>query len=191
MPKNELQFTEEGHIYTLNGRRLISVTQALSILDDRWKVDPWYLERGRLIHLATEYYDRNELDESSIDPQIAPYIESYIKFRMNTDFEPKMIEQRLFHPQYFYAGTLDRQGPLNGNQVIIDIKSGTKVDVDELQGVAYWELCRSNKIPVEKLFDLYLRDDGRMPNLIPIEKPKLLLPVFLAALTLMRWKEKI
>ncbi len=186
-----LNFDPEKHLYTLDdGHRLISVTQALSILDDRCKVDPFYLERGRLIHLATEYYDRDELDESSIDSRIAPFLESYIKFRMNTDFVPQLIEQKFYHPQYFYAGRLDRQGPLNGTSVIIDIKSGQKADVDELQNVALWELCRVNHVPVKKLFDLYLRDDGKMPNLVPVEKSKkLLLPVFLAALTCVRWRE--
>ena len=181
------------HTYSLDdGRKLISVTQALSILDNRCRIDPFYLERGRLIHLATEYYDRDELDESSLDSRIAPYVESYIKFRMNTDFEPKLIEQKFYHPQYFYAGRLDRQGPLNGISVIIDIKSGAKADVDELQEVALWELCRVNNIPVTKLFDLYLRDNGGMPNLVPIKKPKkLLLPVFLAALTCERWRQGI
>ncbi len=187
----EFTFTEEGHLYTLNGRRLISVTQALAIVDIRYK-DPWYLQRGQMIHLATEYFDRDELDESSVDPRIAPYVESYIKFRMGTDFEPKLIEQKFYHPQYFYAGRLDRQGPLNGVSAIIDIKSGAKAKVDELQEVALWELCRVNDVPVTKLFDLYLDENGKMPNLVPIEKPKkLLLPVFLAALTLTRWKEGI
>ncbi len=59
MPKNELLLDEETHRYTLDGRRLISVTQALSILDERRK-DPYYLERGRFVHLATEYLDRDE-----------------------------------------------------------------------------------------------------------------------------------
>ncbi len=185
-----LNFDESTHTYILDGRRLITVTQALAILDDRWKVDPFYLERGRLIHLATEYYDRDELDESSVDPRIAPFLESYIKFRMSTDFIPQLIEQKFYHPQYFYAGRLDRQGLFNGMSVIIDIKSGQKADVDELQNVALWELCQVNHVPVKKLFDLYLRDDGKMPNLVPVEKSKkLLLPVFLAALTVTRFKE--
>ncbi len=188
MPSLELDKTT--HLYTLGDRKLISVTQAISILDNRWR-DPWYLTRGKYIHKATELYDRDELDEDRLDSQIRPYLESYIKFRMNTDFKPILIEQRLYHPQYFYAGTLDRQGPLNGNQAIIDIKSGVRVDTDELQGVAYWELCRSNKIPVKKLFDLYLKGNGNMANLVPTEAPKHLLPVFLACLKITQWREKL
>lgn len=185
-----LTLDESTHQYSLDGRRLIGVTEALKILDDRWKIDPWYLERGRLIHLATEYYDRDELDESTIDERIRPYLDAYVKFRKNTDFEPIYIEQLLYHPQYFYAGKPDRIGPLYKHHVLIDLKSGAKSKIDELQDVAYWELCRVNDIPVNKLFDLYLKENGTY-KLEPVERPRNLLPVFLACVTAVRWKEGI
>ncbi len=141
-----------------------------------------------MIHLATAYYDRDELDESTVDERIRGYFEAYLKFRSDTGFIPIHIEHRLFHPIYKYAGTLDRIGPLNNRKALIDLKSGVEVPVDPLQDAAYWELCKANKIPVDKLFDLYLHDTGKY-NLEPVEKPKLLLPVFLAALTVTRFKE--
>lgn len=185
----ELTLQEEGHIYRIGDRHIVSVTQALSILDERWKIDPWYLKRGRLTHLATAYLDRNELDESTVDPQISGYIAAYVGFKLDTGFEPQLIEHRLYHKGYGYAGTIDRIGPLNANLSIIDLKSGVPARVDELQMVGYWELCRANNIPIKKVFDLYLHEDGTY-KLEPLkEKPKLLLPIFLAALTLIRWKE--
>ena len=187
MPKLEL---DDQHVYRLDGRRLISVTQALNILDDRWKVDPFYLERGRIIHLATEYLDRDELDLQTLDDQILPYFNAYVKFEEDTGFKVGLIECQLYHPQYYYAGTIDRTGDLNGNHVLIDLKSGVKTRVDELQTVAYWELCRVNNIPVKKQFDLYLHENGTY-KLEPVENRKLLLPVFLAALQCARWKENL
>ena len=187
MPNLELD--EATHLYTLGDRKLISVTQGISILDTRWR-DPWYLERGRLIHLACEYYDRDELDEDKLDPQIGPYLEAYVKFKSDTGFLVRLIEHKLYHPQYLFAGRIDRTGILNSVEDLIDIKSGTKVDTDELQGAGYWELCRVNNIPVKKVFDLYLRENGTY-SLVEIKNPKLLLPVFLAALTLTRWREKL
>lgn len=180
------QFDEEKHLYTLDGRRLISVTEALSVLDDRWKVDPFYLERGRFIHKATELYDKNELDESTVDERIKPYLDAYKKFKRETSYEPIYIEHILYHPKYFYAGKLDRIY----EDFIIDLKSGTKMRVDELQAVAYWELCRANNIPVQKQFDLYLRSNGSY-RLEPVERPRNLLPVFLAAFTCERWRQEI
>ena len=185
----ELTLQENGHIYRIGDRRIVSVTQALSILDDRWKVDPWYLERGRLIHLATAYFDRDELDESTVDEKIRPYLDAYVKFREDTGFIPTHIEHKLFHPSYFYAGKLDRVGNF-GYDLLVDLKSGAKAKVDELQGAAYWELCRVNKISIKRVFDLYLSENGTY-KLEPIEKPKLLLPVFLACLTATRWKENV
>jgi hypothetical protein len=185
MPNLEL---DDQHIYRLDGRRLISVTQALSVLDDRWKVDPFYLERGRIIHLCTEYLDWDELDLQTVDDQILPYFNAYVKFQEETKFKVGLVECPLWHPQYFYAGKIDRTGDLNGDHVLIDLKSGAKTRVDELQVVAYWELCRANNIPVKKQFALYLKDSGTY-SLVEVEKPKLLLPVFLAALTCARFKE--
>lgn len=186
MPKLEL---DENHIYRLDGCRLISVTQALSILDDRWKVDPFYLERGRLIHLATEYYDHDELDKSTVDERIRPYLDAYMRFRHETDFSPVYVEHKLYHPRYLYAMRIDRIGWLNGRFVIVDLKSGTRTKVDELQGAAYFEGCHANGILVKDVFDLHLQDDTTYKLNPPIKKPKLLLPVFLAALQCARWKE--
>jgi hypothetical protein len=187
-PKNSLTFDEATHTYSVNGRRLMSVTQVLALVDDRHKGDPFYLQRGRFVHQACEYLDRDELDEDSVDPIIYPYLEAYKKFREETGFKPDLIECRLYHPTYAYAGTLDRIGDLNGNHVLIDLKSGAKARVDELQLAAYLELARANSIPVKKSFDLYLRDDGTY-KLEPVENVKLLLPVFLSILTASRWKE--
>jgi len=187
---NKLELDEATHRYTLDGRKLIGVTQALSILDDRWKVDPFYLQRGQFIHKATELYDRDELDESTIDERIRPYLDAYIRFKADTGFvpDPNGIELLLHHPSYFYAGALDRYGFLNNNLVIIDLKSGAPAKVDELQAVAYRELCRANNLPITKQFDLYLKNNGTY-KLEPIEKPKLLLPVFLACLKVTQYKE--
>jgi hypothetical protein len=184
---SNLELDEATHTYTLDGRRIIGVSEALRILDDRSKVDPFYLERGRLIHLATEYYDRDELNESTIDERIRPYLDAYIKFREDTGFIPALIEHKLYHPSYFYAGTLDRVGNF-GYDLLLDLKSGVRIKLDDLQGVAYWELCRGNKISIKRVFDLYLNEDGNY-KLEPIDNPKLLLPVFLAALTCVRFKE--
>ena len=179
---------DDQHVYRLDGRPIVGVTQALSILDDRWKVDPFYLQRGSMVHRATACYDKGTFDDFIWDERIIPYVEAYMKFREDTGFKPTYIELSQFHPIYKFAGTLDRIGPLNEHQALIDLKSGAPAPVDPLQNAAYWELCVANKIPVNKLFDLYLRGNGTY-KLEPVKKHKLLLPVFLAALTCARWRE--
>jgi hypothetical protein len=182
-----LTLDEETHTYELYGRRLISVTQALSLVDDRRGIDPWYMERGRLIHLAAEYLDLGVLDDDTIDPQIEGYLRAYKKFLDDTHFTIVDVERKLYHPTHLYAGKIDRIGTLNGDGDIIDLKSGTPARVDELQLAAYFELCRVNDIPVKKAFDLYLHQDG-IYKLEPIPNPKLLLPTFLNVLGAYRWK---
>jgi hypothetical protein len=51
--------------------------------------------------------------------EILIYLDAYVKFRRETSFEPKEIELPLYHPKYFYAGTIDRIGKLNGSQDLI------------------------------------------------------------------------
>jgi hypothetical protein len=188
---NNLVLREEDHTYWIDQRRIIGVTEALSFLDKRWKVDPFYLERGRLVHLATEYHDRDELDESTVDERIRPYLDAYKKFRQDTGFDPAIIEQKFLHGSYWYAGKVDRIGMLNGSGALLDLKSGAPDPVDRLQVVAYWELCQANELKnIQKIFCLYLKDNGTY-KLRPVEKPKLLLPVFLACLTVARWSVPI
>jgi hypothetical protein len=161
-----------------------SVTEALSLVDDRPK-DPYYLQRGLYVHKATEYFDRRELDESTVDDEIAGYVRAYTSFRSDSKFRPRLIEYRVFDERYRVAGTLDREGPLNGFEAILDIKSGQESPVDKLQGAAYWTM-RGRK---GKVFDLYLREDSTY-RLKEIERPRLLWPTFLAILTAWRWKEE-
>jgi hypothetical protein len=182
-----LEFDEEKHLYILGDRELLNVTRVLP--DDKRRVDPFYLQRGKLVHLATALFDHDELDEDSLDERIRPYLDAYVKFKRETGFEPKEIELPLYHPKYLYAGTIDRIGKLNGSQDLIDLKTGGKAKDDELQLAAYWELCRVSYIKIRRVFDLYLHENGTY-NLVPPEtSPKLLLPVFLASLTVARWKE--
>lgn len=187
---NDFIFKPEDHSYWLGDRPLPSVTQVLSRIPGRYQAEPYYLERGKFVHKATQLYDQDELDWDTVDPVIKPYVDAYVKFRTDTGFEPHYIEHRLYHPSYFYAGTIDRIGPMSIVPAVLDLKTGVKVRADELQIAAYWELCRINDIPIKKSFLLYLTDNATY-KLEPVESPRKLLPVFMAHLTIMRWEEEI
>jgi hypothetical protein len=183
-----LEFDEENHIYRFNDQRLVSVTEALTLVDDRMK-DPYYLKRGRYIHRACELWDRGELDESTVDPQILPRLEAWKVFRKDTGFVPDLIEQFFYHPLYLYGFKPDRTGSLNGDEALIDIKSSIH-RLDALQGAAYWQGLKANRITCKKVFDLYLRDNGRY-SLVKAENMKRDFQTFLAILTAYRYKEKL
>jgi hypothetical protein len=116
-----VEFIEEGHIYTDApvdgiGVRYESVTTILKaegLIDTRF-YDDWSRDRGSMIHLATAYDDRNELDEENLDPVIRPYLEAWQKFRRESGFIPEKIEVPGMSTVYRYAGTPDRIGELPG-----------------------------------------------------------------------------
>jgi len=184
----ELTLQENGHIYRLNGRIIPSATQALSLVDDRWK-DPYFLQRGRFIHLACELWDREELDEETVDPSILPRLEAWKLFRQDTGFVPSRIEEFYAHPVYLYGFKFDRTGPLNGREALIDLKSSPS-PIDALQGAAYWAGLQAQDPPItcKAVFDLYLKDNGKY-NLVPIKFLRNDFLTFLAVLTAYRFKE--
>ena len=138
------QFDEDKHIYTLDGRHVPSVTQILQAVGivDYSHIPPstrrWALERGRMVHLYTQYDDQALLDDSCVDPHIAPYLAAWRRFRMETGFTPDLIEHRGYNPEHGYAGTLDRRGvhPKLG-RVMLDIKTNQAEEWVRLQIAAY------------------------------------------------------
>lgn len=128
-------------------------------------VDPWYAERGKMVHLATALLDTGDLDESSLDPRIVGYVESWKRYRETQKFnyDPQHIERMLCDLVYGFAGTIDRL-PL------IDIKAGVYKKADLAQLGAYYGLCQANKLPAELYMGpdarkvVYLNEDGSFPT---------------------------
>ena len=106
-----LCFDDETHTFTVNGKPLPSVTQVLrheGIIPDMRFVTEYGLLRGQYVHRATELFDLGTLDEDTIDGEIRPYLDCYKAFL--GDYQGKIlhIERRLYHPQWLYAGIVDR-----------------------------------------------------------------------------------
>ncbi len=145
----------EDHKYSKNGVLLDGVTSIIAMEGGspglEW-IDPWYLERGSMVHIATALYDLGTLDEETIDDRIRGYLDSWKRYRETQKFNyaPQHIEVMLADILYGYAGTLDRL-PL------LDIKCGVYKKADLAQLGAYYGLCAANK--VEK--DLYMGPEAR------------------------------
>jgi hypothetical protein len=133
------QFDRAQHRYTWNGAPLISVTQAIKgagLIDCRWFTDE-ARERGRLVHMAVQFDAECDLDESSVDPSIWPYVEAARKFRTETGYVAESNEQQIWAPEAGYAGTLDGHGRIKIQKIIVDYKSGTVQPWVALQLCAY------------------------------------------------------
>lgn len=138
-----LIFDHATHTYRWNGVIVPSVTQALKAggVIDYSMIPQDVLQRaairGTAVHKACELWDFDKLDESTLDAEVGAYLEGYKAFLRDTGFQPARIEQRIFHPQYIYAGTLDRTGTLNGQLIVLDFKTGIMLDGHRAQLAAY------------------------------------------------------
>lgn len=168
-----LTFDPEKHEYAYSGVIVPSVTQVLKsagVINDQW-FDEWSADRGRRVHLACQYYDEGHLDMDSIDPAIAGYLESYIKWRKaSTNFERGMkirrIEWSQYETVYDFAGTCDRIVELNqGALAVVDIKSGAYQPWHGLQLAGYKILTASTFGGDPQRYSLYLDKDGDIARL--------------------------
>ena len=145
-----LNFDAPTHTYRWNGVVVPSVTQ---VLEDVGIIDysyiPWgtremALERGRFVHEATHLDDLGDLDEGALDEELLPYLMAWRRFRLDSGIVLDKVEERGYHPQFGYAGTLDRTGTVQGScgwgaavEVLLDIKTSQAPAWARYQTAAY------------------------------------------------------
>lgn len=157
-----LQFDEPSHTYTLNGIRLLSVTQtivAAGRIDTRW-FTPEAAERGRAVHEAVFLDIHDDLDRDDLHEIIKPFCMAWFLFRRQTNFKAikSLCEKKQYHPVWYYAGTPDLLGFLNGKVVLIDVKTGDSPTA-KYQTAAYSEFPAIKKLNPLR-FDLRLYNNG-------------------------------
>jgi len=165
-----LEFNEERHEYTKDGKSVPSVTTALGVLDSYFGIPVAVLqkasERGTKVHRAVELHLQRDLDELSLDTDIADYFYAYIKFERETGFRPAHSELRVYSEKFKYAGTLDLAGPDpkgSKRDSLIDIKTSAQLMPTvgpQLAGYenAYLEERKSKKKLLR--YGLLLKSDG-------------------------------
>ena len=166
----------------------VQIPNVTSILKDAGLIDTSFFDaysrdRGTLVHRACALYDRDDLDMSSLDPAIEPYLYGWIKFRKDSGFIPEAVEEIVYNPEYRYVGTLDVRGLLGGYKAIIDRKTGSAQPWAELQTAAY-ENCLAEK---HRRFVIELDSEGKY-KLIE-HKDRSDIKLFLAALAITNWKK--
>jgi hypothetical protein len=123
----EFRFDEASHAYWLGDRRLPSVTQVIAPLSDWSSVPPALLERkralGTAVHLACELDDAGDLDDAETHPEVLGYVNGWRRFMSATGAKVVMSERRAFHRRLGFAGTLDRVLLIEGQGVLVDLKT--------------------------------------------------------------------
>lgn len=158
-----LTFEAKAHEYRLDGVKIPSVSEILKVTGRHggYGFGPTSAQRGTAVHKWCEIYDRGNASErdfnlswDNVDEELKPFVEAYIKFSEEwPGGDWWWIEERVWSSDYLYAGTLDRRSP----DVLLDIKTGSVADWHGLQLTAY-DMCFEKR---HKLFNLYLRSDGR------------------------------
>lgn len=191
-----LRFDADTHTYWLGDAVVPSVTTILNAVTDFSGINPAVLayaaDRGTAVHYGCELYDKDDLDWSSLSDELVPYVEAWVDFRATTGFKPERIEERVFHPGLFYAGTLDRTGVLYGELAVIDIKSTSQMyPAVGLQLAAYQEALHASNPDAPKHTKRYavqLKSDGKWK--LHEYKDQTDWPTFIALHTVTRWANK-
>lgn len=163
-----LHFDEATHTYTVDGKRLPSVTEVARFCAYDYKsAQPWLAEaaarRGTAVHEACALIDYGEEPEET--PEISGYLTAYRRFLKDYRPDWKLIEYPMGDLTIGYAGTLDRFGILsNGLLVLLDIKTGQLHDAAlRAQLTGYLNLLKSlpgHRTAWPKLYALKLSRDG-------------------------------
>lgn len=186
----ELLFDHPTHTYTLDGKRLPSVTQVLEgvgLVDTTWFTEE-AKARGNYIHQATALFDKGVATPGLRD-DMAGYVAAWAKFREDTGFipDPDAIEVPCYDKTWWYAGTPDRFGGYScrPGALIPDIKTGEPLPCHPLQTAAYRLFWRT---PLVDRCSVYLRANGKYKVKYHTDVQDW--DMFVSALNVYNWKER-
>lgn len=199
-----LVFNPDDHTYQVGSEFLPSVTQIVDAPGlypfGNANEDPsFYMERGRLVHLACHYDDKGTLDEDDVDPIIRPRLEAYRKWKRESGAKIVSSEVPLWHPRMRYAGTIDKLARWCGMDSLIELKCGPNVPAYGIQTAGYMlmvELPESMELlgiarpltMMRQRFGLYLKPDGTY-KLTEHRNPDDA-AIFKHALAIYHWKQR-
>ncbi len=196
MSKQELVFNPEKHRYTLGGIVLPSVTQIIQEagLVDLSHIPADVLRRasdfGTAVHKATELYDKNDLDEETLDPSLKGPLQAWIKFVIDLKFKIEEIEPLMYSRKYMFAGTPDRIGTILRDKALLDFKTGPTLPRSiALQTAGYtcmYNEARGNADRIKRRLAVQLLENGSYK--IQEYKDKTDERVFLSCLNVVNWK---
>lgn len=151
-----LTLTEDHRYFDETGREYDGTTTIIKgagLMKSCEHIDPWYLTRGEAVHNALELYAKGMLDESTIDPRIAGFVDSGKRYIDEHQCPAEYIELKLKDPVYGVAGKIDR---IDG-----DFKTGVRESWHIYQCAEYRDLLKVNKLPFLQMNKtIYLQEDG-------------------------------
>jgi hypothetical protein len=184
----ELILTND-HRYLLDGKPIDGLTSTIAEagLIGNYGSE-WHLDKGTAVHLCTEYFDGGTLDESTIDPQIRGYLESWKQVRKDQGYTPVEIEYPTYHPELLVGCKIDRlPGPC-------DLKSGSPEPWHILQIAFQWSalICHGMHDLAKSPMDVYLDPDGGPPKVKSYKTSEMreAFKIYASMLVFLRWRRE-
>lgn len=164
-----IDFNEEKHIYTVDGKVVPSVTDICSPItaNHYGSINSAVLEmasrRGTAVHEATELIDLGSMPDD--DPEIDGYVNAYLDFLL--DYQPKWeYIEWVGHYEDFameYCGTVDRAGRVGDEFWVLDIKTTASPTKENYIATCCQTMAYAMMLEAERSCDryiLYLKKDG-------------------------------
>ena len=193
MSKHSLSFDPQRHEYRLNGNVVPSVTQIVrAVIPRQFEPDPWYLQRGSMVHKAVALMLCGELDWASVDERILPRVraaQAYWQQNVNricplnsvSDTWLMEIEKPGCHAPLGFAGTPD----LRVGGALLDWKSSAEPEAEaQLGGYVHFYPPRT----IRTCICVELRDDGTYRE--TCYDARRCAALFLNVLTVYQWMNK-
>lgn len=196
---DRIRYEDRTHTYWIDGVRVPSITQALkcATYDEFDHVDAEVLrrkaEQGTGLAKMIEDHEAGTFDIEAYDPMLLPDYDAFVEWKWRSKVEILSCEKIVASKLFGYAGRLDLfvRFP-DGQKAMIDTKRTAAPPASGgPQTAAQWEAYKETMgLPKEQKAERYLLHikDGRA-RLVHQKDPEDL-KVFLASLTVTRWREK-
>lgn len=182
-----------SHTYELDGKRLVSVTDALSLIENFDGIPAAKLEaaryRGEAVHAAINRFNRENVFTLLPEETGYGHLVAWTRFLDETGAVVIASEQAMWHAKLRYAGTPDCVLSWGRRIVVPDVKATYAVPATVgPQCAAYAELYYDRYHKRPDRYCVHLRADGSY-ELHPRKDPNDF-SIFLSCLNLYRWLEK-
>ncbi len=168
-----IDFNSETHQYFIDGKRYPCISDITSPLDLAYysEVPSFVLNkaaaRGTLIHKMCEEIDLGKrshimMQDDEVEQGVEGYIDAYREFLRHCPYDLMECEQIYGSASLGYCGTIDRLYEFNNEKIMVDIKTGSSINLDN---IAVKFAGYANLIKEKHGFDtmnavLHLRKDG-------------------------------
>jgi hypothetical protein len=126
---SDLTSDDATHTYRVHGVVVPGVTSILNIVPPRSRMlavmNLNHEKRAQLahardlgtaVHAACHYYDEGLLKPGTVDDAVRPYLEAWMRFKAESDFDIVGMETLVLHRTMGYAGRYDRKGHRRGKK---------------------------------------------------------------------------